>query len=169
MADLPSTFSKVNDVEVAQDAPVTEALFAKIGSDVNYLKDNLDAEITNRAAADTAITTDITNNVKGAGPFQTLTQLKSRVDNAKNITLPYDQVTTEAATPLPDRLLNVYVLDAPDGDSYRIRRQDISTGSLTTVLDSGISVSDSRWAEMSLGTNGVNNFLRLKVFEFSGV
>lgn len=50
MADLPSVFSKVNDIEVSQDTPVTEALFGKIGSDVNYLKDNLDAEITNRIA-----------------------------------------------------------------------------------------------------------------------
>jgi hypothetical protein len=89
MADLPSSFSKVNDVEVAQDGPVSEALFDKLGSNDNYLKDNLDAEITNRAAGDAAITADINTNVKGAGPTQTLTQLKARVENAKNVGVIY--------------------------------------------------------------------------------
>lgn len=59
MADLASTFTKVNDVEVAPDAPVTESLFTKLGQNDNYLKDNLDAEITTRAAADVALQSDI--------------------------------------------------------------------------------------------------------------
>jgi len=43
MADLPSgPPAKVNDVEVAQDAPVTEALLNKMGVDLNYLIDNID-------------------------------------------------------------------------------------------------------------------------------
>ena len=41
MADLSGSFVKVNDVEVAQDAPVTEALLNKIGVDLNYLKDHI--------------------------------------------------------------------------------------------------------------------------------
>jgi len=42
MANLPSSFVYVNDVEVSQDAPVTEALNSKLGSNDNYLKDTTD-------------------------------------------------------------------------------------------------------------------------------
>jgi hypothetical protein len=38
MADLTGSFVAVNDVEVAQDAPVTEALMNKIGVDLNALR-----------------------------------------------------------------------------------------------------------------------------------
>lgn len=65
MANLPSTFTYVNDVEVAQDAPVTESLFVKLGSNDNYLRDAVDT-------------------INGAGPLQSLTTLTSRVNNAKN-------------------------------------------------------------------------------------
>lgn len=41
--DLPDSAVKINDVEVAQDAPVSEALFDKIGSDINDLLDRADA------------------------------------------------------------------------------------------------------------------------------
>lgn len=59
MADLASTFTKVNDVEVAPDAPVTEALFTKLGQNDNYLKDNLDAEITARTNGDNTLQSEI--------------------------------------------------------------------------------------------------------------
>ncbi len=59
MADLASTFTKVNDVEVAPDAPVTESLFTKLGQNDNYLKDNLDAEITARTNADNTLQSEI--------------------------------------------------------------------------------------------------------------
>jgi len=58
MADLPSSFSTVNDVEGAQDSLVAESQYIKLGSNDNYLKDGLDAEITARAAADTVLTTN---------------------------------------------------------------------------------------------------------------
>lgn len=60
MANLPSTFSYVTDVEVTQDADVTENLNIKLGSNDNYLKDNLDAEIATRASADSTMATQIT-------------------------------------------------------------------------------------------------------------
>lgn len=41
MADLPSTIVKMNDVEINTDAPITEALWRKIGSSVNGLVDRL--------------------------------------------------------------------------------------------------------------------------------
>lgn len=63
MADLPSTFTKVNDVEVAPDAPVTEALFTKLGQNDNYLYDAINTEITNRTNADAVIQSDL-NDVK---------------------------------------------------------------------------------------------------------
>lgn len=37
MADLPDSTSRINDVEVAQDAPVTESLHARMGGAINYL------------------------------------------------------------------------------------------------------------------------------------
>jgi hypothetical protein len=43
MADLPSVKLKINDIEVSQDAPVTEALLAKKGSSINALIDDLAA------------------------------------------------------------------------------------------------------------------------------
>lgn len=46
MADLPSgSFTAVNDVEVASEAPLSEAFFVKIGSNQN----NLDARTTTNA------------------------------------------------------------------------------------------------------------------------
>ncbi len=42
MADLPSGPPvKVNDVEVNQDTPITEALLNKLGVDINYLIDEV--------------------------------------------------------------------------------------------------------------------------------
>lgn len=57
MADLPSSFVKVNDVEVQQDAPVTEALFAKMGSNDNYLKDESDAQDVDISTINSTLTT----------------------------------------------------------------------------------------------------------------
>lgn len=39
MADLPNEFQKINDIEVASDAPLTEALHRKYGSNINALID----------------------------------------------------------------------------------------------------------------------------------
>lgn len=39
MADLPSSIVKINDLEVSADAPVSEALFVKIGSTINGVID----------------------------------------------------------------------------------------------------------------------------------
>ncbi len=58
MADLPSSFSTVNDVEGAQDSLVAESQYIKLGSNDNYLKDGLDAEIATRTSADSALTTE---------------------------------------------------------------------------------------------------------------
>jgi len=44
MADLASVFVKQNDIENATDAPLTEALMTKQGSNDNYLKDELDTQ-----------------------------------------------------------------------------------------------------------------------------
>jgi trimeric autotransporter adhesin len=39
MADIASAAQKINDIEVAQDAPITEALMTKFGGNINYLLD----------------------------------------------------------------------------------------------------------------------------------
>jgi hypothetical protein len=39
MADIPSNIAKMNDAEIASDAPLTEALFNKIGANINALID----------------------------------------------------------------------------------------------------------------------------------
>ncbi len=77
MANLPSTFSYVTDVEVTQDGPLTEALYVKLGSNDNYLRDNLHAESATRISEDAAI--------RGAGPFQSRTTMKSRLDAANKV------------------------------------------------------------------------------------
>lgn len=59
MADLPSVFAKINDVEVSQDASVTENLLNRLGQNDNYLKDNLDAEITARTNGDSSLQSQI--------------------------------------------------------------------------------------------------------------
>ena len=54
MADLPSSKVKMNDIEVSQDAPTSEALFGKIGSNINALIDEdaaLDARVDALEAA----------------------------------------------------------------------------------------------------------------------
>lgn len=58
MADLPSSFSTVNDVEGAQDSLVAESQYIKLGSNDNYLKDGLDAEIPLRISGDATLTTN---------------------------------------------------------------------------------------------------------------
>lgn len=37
MADIAGAVNKMNDIEIAQDAPITEALFLKIGANINEL------------------------------------------------------------------------------------------------------------------------------------
>lgn len=37
MADIPGSIASMNDVEIASDAPVTEALFSKIGANINEI------------------------------------------------------------------------------------------------------------------------------------
>lgn len=61
MADLPSSFSKVNDVELRFESLGSEAQFSKLGSNDNYLKDTLDTEITNRTNGDNTLQTNIDN------------------------------------------------------------------------------------------------------------
>lgn len=39
MADIPANIDKINDIEVALDAPITEQLFNKIGANINALID----------------------------------------------------------------------------------------------------------------------------------
>ena len=39
MADIPGSINKLTDVEIAADAPLTEALLTKIGADINALID----------------------------------------------------------------------------------------------------------------------------------
>lgn len=46
MANLPSVFAYQNDVENASDAPVTEALMVKNGSNDNYLYDQVTTQLT---------------------------------------------------------------------------------------------------------------------------
>jgi hypothetical protein len=60
MADLPSTFTKVNDVEVGPDKPITEALLTKLGQNDNYLYDNLNTEITTRSTDDINLQSQVT-------------------------------------------------------------------------------------------------------------
>lgn len=168
MADLPSTFAKVNDVEVTQDAPVTEALEAKFGSNDNYLKDNLDAEITNRAAGDAAITADINTNVKGAGPTQTLTQLKARVENAKNVVRILSDTNHVDGTTNPTTVF----LDATDTDTYKLKsivQTGVSAFLVTTLYDTTYSVASNRIPVLTVGSNGVNVFYRIQIWEISSV
>ena len=61
MADLVSAFTKVNDVEGRQDSIGSEAQYTRFGSNDNYLKDNLDAEIALRVSGDSTIATSINN------------------------------------------------------------------------------------------------------------
>lgn len=58
MADLPSSFSTVGDVEGAQDSIVAESQFLKLGSNDNYLKDTLTTAIANRTSGDSTLTTN---------------------------------------------------------------------------------------------------------------
>jgi hypothetical protein len=64
MADIPGALVKLNDVEVAQDAPITEALFSKIGANINALIDE-EADLESRV---TALETTPSNVVLGS-PF----------------------------------------------------------------------------------------------------
>lgn len=74
MADLPSFKDKLNDLEVAQNKPVTEALMTKIGSNINALIDHDDAD-----------------DVEIAQIQADLTTLTARVDDADNVVTLFNQ------------------------------------------------------------------------------
>lgn len=65
MADIPSAIDKMNTDEVAQDKPLTEALFTKIGANINGLIDDVVEE-------------DLVDRVE---------DLEGRVDDATGVTI----------------------------------------------------------------------------------
>lgn len=62
MADIVSNIQKLNDIEVSQDEPLTEALITKIGANINGL---IDADTAN-AAAELAQAAQIAAFIAGA-------------------------------------------------------------------------------------------------------
>lgn len=70
MADLASVKAKENDVENAQDAPVSEALMVKKGQNVNYLIDTTDTQTSDISALTSSIASRnvATHNAAIAGP-----------------------------------------------------------------------------------------------------
>lgn len=157
MADLPSSFNKVNDVEVSQDAPVTENLFSKLGSNTNYLYD------------------DIVNNVKGVGPIQTLTTLKARVDNARGVSNLAAGVQVflgrmnvfygYSATPGPTKVTSVlsfvtYIITTHTGVGSGNISQSFPSGGDTTV-----AVAPDRWFMWGHNSTFANMTVYTNVFE----
>jgi hypothetical protein len=51
MADLPSSKVKINDIEVAQEAALSESFFSKVGSSINALIDDTNTNAANVASA----------------------------------------------------------------------------------------------------------------------
>ncbi len=73
MADIVDNEAKLNDIEVAQDAPVTEALWNKVGASVNYLIDHVNAAEANIVTLQTDVATlqaaPYTRSGKGLGSW----------------------------------------------------------------------------------------------------
>lgn len=61
MADLPSIANRLNDIEISANAPLTESLLRKIGSDINLLLDFLG--INNGETQATGVLSDIINAI----------------------------------------------------------------------------------------------------------
>lgn len=161
MADLPSSFSKVNDVEVAQDAPATENLLAKLGSNTNYLYD------------------DALNVIKGPGPLQTLTQLKARVDNASNVANVSSGVqvflgrmsvfTGFNSTVGPTKWHSIL----PDPTYRVVTHTGVGTGNISQSFpsggDTGIVVANNRWFQWGHNSTFANMTLYVNVWEYTSV
>lgn len=54
MADIASALAKMNDIEVAGDAPITEALLTKIGANINGLIDDSSSQAVRLTALEGA-------------------------------------------------------------------------------------------------------------------
>jgi hypothetical protein len=160
MANLPSSFNYVNDVEVAQDAPVTESLFVKLGSNDNFLRDAI-------------------NTINGPGPLQSLTTLTSRVNNADNlIYLAYHQAFTDklwnhnrSQSSGPQRWHGV------TDDTANIKVQLFrSTDATSDIIRDDIPTGDTNraWAAnrfISTGNNATNANMTIwiRIFQFAPV
>lgn len=55
MADIASAKSKMNDVEINADAPLSEALHEKLGANINYLIDTTDDHETRLDSLETVV------------------------------------------------------------------------------------------------------------------
>ena len=69
MANLPSVGQYINDLEVSADAPLTEALFEKIGSTENYLLDQNTARVADIANLQTQQNGKLTEVWTGPSSF----------------------------------------------------------------------------------------------------
>ena len=147
MADLPSSFVKVNDVEVAQDAPVTEALFSKLGSNDNYLKDESDSQDTDIATINSTLTTHAgaiySRGYIGQSVSYSLTEPFGETKIAE-ITLPVKGNPSSSIVDRLDLAFNEatatasYSVTAAAAGSYNTRfrlTRQIGAGSETTLVD----------------------------------
>lgn len=69
MADITSSRQKINDIEVGDEAPISEALFEKFGANINYLIDERD-DIDGRV---TVLEGGTTSNISSSITFSTST------------------------------------------------------------------------------------------------
>ena len=173
MANLTGSFSYVTDVEVTQDGPLTENLYVKLGTNDNFLKDALDSEIATRASEDSLI--------RGAGPYQSLTTLKGRLDNANKVVQVHDsgnnsmggRIQTMSGLQFPTSSTYEYVSVTTDGGTYRVEKHSqpgISSNISRSVLyDTTIPTSSTTFFELSWQSSFANMFYRIRVFEIQGV
>lgn len=89
MADLPSIADRVNDIEVAANAPLTESLFRKKGSDINLLLDFLG--ITDGSTAVTGVLADLLNAVVTV-EGHSLTKQVAAPTNTTTVVGTYNQI-----------------------------------------------------------------------------
>jgi len=78
MADLPSSKVKINDIEVAQEAALSESFFSKVGSSINALIDDTNTNAANIATNNADIASAVSvNNTQTANIDSIFNGLKS--------------------------------------------------------------------------------------------
>lgn len=132
MADIPSSFTKVNDVEVASDAPVTEALNFKYGGNDNYLKDERDSHESRIVVLENANTSASGIDNTPTTPL-TWTAVEDGVEKAFGLSV---SVTTTG------RGVMIWLKDVSRGDAFS--GYENSNSSVWSTIPDGFTVRIKR-------------------------
>ena len=131
MADLPIAANRMNDVEITGNAPVTQNVMQKIGSNLNYLLQYLN--ISNGATTITGSFSDLANAV-------TVITANPRVDLGSKVTGSVSSVVTnQTIENLTAHLIHVRIPSGTNFFAWGTRGQTVAGNPNVTTLNLDIN------------------------------